>query len=598
MRFLLRTRGRVRRRADFKSLVRRALLNVHGAVCAYRGIPIEREHASVDHIVPGAVLTGDARRRRDVLAKFALDPGFGGSEDDLSNLALTTVAYNREKWHHVDGPWEEVIRKGLRVATETQDTLRDEYLYLEYEDDVARWWDALPAQVRTAVNAARLHDVLTGEAGRKPSEEVSLDGHLFVRRPSVAIHAHLPTVEQPRGTACFTFSSLRLRGGALTFDHEGIVGTLLPGFGSDVSHDRRRFVVYAPDGGDVTVQLGNNRFAFPRAEAEELCDAIDRMAFHYLSALRRLEARVFESERFLARPDGVALGTVSLETWAAVLSHANEREVRPDASGLSFRVTGARAVTVVCPTANDPAPAARARIFGIPEWASFPQRGIQVRVCWDADPPPQVGGRRVTEAHYRTGVLWSAAATERWFREALLPSLASAPGKPWYRQRFATPAIGFEPSFRRPTAGEAVQGDEFTTRASAATALGEMQRFFSTYAWRSVSAGAQRGLYVFLAWALGYVHEGASTGYLAATLPIEHRPGPAVERIRGEIDRLVHVARVSGVSADYALRCALELLRKAEWRAAPFEVLERLEEHLRTLCDEYWAMEYLDGLME
>ena len=594
------TRGRTRCPATFDVLVKRALLNVFGPVCTYRGIPIEEKHASVDHAIPTAVLKGDRARCAEVVAKFGFQPGPGDPLKDFRNLVLTDVQYNREKWDHVDGEWEEVIRKGLRVAGENARAVEEEFLYLKLQDQVELSWAKLPEAARSRANAARLHDQLTNVAGQGRSEERCRNNLLTVRRPLVTLSAHLPAVERPEGTACITLTPLRVRGCAITFGHDEIVGTLLPGFGSELSHDRRRFVAYVPrEGGDVTVQLGNNRISLTPAEAGEPCDAVDRLAVHYLGAMRGLESRVFESLRFPRARGGVVLGTATLDTWEAVLRHASDHSgSRVDAAGMSFQVEGTHAVAVACAMPNDPGHALRARIVALPAWERFAWRsGLRMRVCWDAEPLPQAGERGVRESHYRTGVRWSAGRTDAWLRQTLLPALLPPRRRGWFGRDGHAPVVVFDPAVRRRSASQVAEGDEFTTRESAAATLGEIQRFFSTYDWRSVSAAAQRGLYTFLLWSLE--HSGPGEGparYVHLTLPIPHRPGATSERICGAIDRLRHGGRVPANIVDYALRCALELVDKAEWQVPPFELLDAAEEHLRALCEEYRAMEYLEGL--
>jgi hypothetical protein len=140
-------------------------------------------------------------------------------------------------------------------------------------------------------------------------------------------------------------------------------------------------------------------------------------------------------------------------------------------------------------------------------------------------------------------------------------------------------------------------GEDFTTPESAVAALDQMQRFFSSYDWRSVSREAQQGLYTFLLWALEHSGPGdAPARYVHFTLPIPHCPGPTVERVRGAIESLRPGIRVSANIVDYSLRCALKLAREAEWHVPPFEVLDRAEEYLCRLCEEYRDMEYLEGL--
>lgn len=584
-----------RKTPSYEALLQKALIRVHGGRCVYRGTRIDVRHAAVDHVIPASRLTGGPAEREAVLTRFGIDPRSGFPTDGPLNRALTDQDFNRRKWMHVDGEWEDVIRRGLQVARETVDAVTAELEYLRLEEEVAAAWQALPSGARG--NAHRLHDRLLGVPEHRPSDESRTGNHLVVRRAAVTVTARLPTVEAPRGTLCITFHGLYSRAGVLTFAHDEIVGHLFAGFGGEASHEHRPLVVYAAPDGEVTVQLGSQRLPLAREEAEQLCEALDRVALAYLGEMRRLEEKVFGSIAFPPSPHGYVLGTTDLATWAALVRHARGHPVREETDAECFSVEGAAALTVLCTEPNDPVCAPRARLHAELALARrVPVAEPRVRICWNPEDLAGSGRHKPRESHFRTGVLWTGERTSAWLAHVVDSLRPPARGWRGLRRSAPVPEPWFHPAARTRAAMPVAEHDEFRTMQLAAQALRVMEGFFAQYGQRGVSAGAQRGVYSLLAWALDAIEPGSSAGYVRATLPVPHSAGGTAERLEQAMRELEPGTRVHATIVDYALRCVIQLVESAKWRVPPYQVLDAAEEHLRPLCDEYRAMEYLESL--
>lgn len=434
-----------RKKLSYEALLRKAQIRVHGGRCVYRGARVDVRHAAVDHIIPASRLTGDLAERAAILTRFGIDPGSDFPVDGPLNRALTDQDFNRRKWMHVDGEWEDVIRRGLQVARETVNAINAEMEYLRVEVEAAELWQALPDGARG--NVHRLHDRLLGMPEHRPRDELRTGNHLVVRRPALTVTARLPAAEAPRGTLCITLHGLYSRAGTLTFAHDEIVRNLFAGFGSEVSHEHRPLVVHADPAGEVTVQLGSLRLPLAREEAEQLCEALDRVALAYLGEMRRLEEKVFGSIAFPPSLHGYVLGTADLATWSALVRHARAHPVRDGGDGVCFTVAGAAALTVLCPEPNDPACAPRARLHAdLALDGLVPALEPRVRICWSPEDLAGSGRDRARESHFRTGVRWTGSARRHGWRRSWM---GCAP-----RRRGGAPCGGVR---RRPNHGSSLR---------------------------------------------------------------------------------------------------------------------------------------------
>lgn len=242
----------------------------------------------------------------------------------------------------------------------------------------------------------------------------------------VSLSAFLPTYPDIKGSCLITFA--RITDCMITIDNNFILNSIFIGLYTDISFNLRGFMV-AQDSNNKEiyyVQLGNNRVVLLKDELIELCDIIDDLSSHYLSALikieKKLETYQFEKSRYMEK--GYNLIKINRSLWRMIIEFVNEHDYeKGNTQWHIFDASGNGMIKVFSKESNErydkgyhvilyPEPIER--IY----FSSYKYPDEEISIIWK----PMMDFQRDEEIeNFNIRRFWNAEVTYKWLTNELIP---------------------------------------------------------------------------------------------------------------------------------------------------------------------------------
>lgn len=407
-------------------LHRMALWEAHGRKCVYDGGPVSWDAVQIDHILPRS-LWSDITGKRQVFEALGLPETF--SPNNLENLVPCRALRNSQKNDWVFAP--EAAHFFRQKAKEKKSEVNRwlEKLAREEEQDRIRSQAEAACEQSPALKQ-RLLEVLAATEPYPTNDLIAKDV-VRISRPRVLLECILPKGED-YGSLLIKINTLYLHRVQITLDPHRILSVLFRGWGTDCPLEKRGFVVgpRADAPGEWFVHLGGTSVFLTEDEIEQLCDAVDRCAPHFINAL---QDREYRAGTLCFAPDGpedVRLLTIKRSLWAEILHFSREHDY--DAGNSEWHIFDSQGnshiKTVLRTSAGEITPFCTYVYCTVDE-----SDGIgpmihpedDVCLCWNASQSVLRSG--ATEDESPIG--WNAQFTFDWLTQKLIPEVVRRSGE-------------------------------------------------------------------------------------------------------------------------------------------------------------------------